>query len=146
MLEITIPGFDDLDTIIQSGRRKTTLRDVCFELTDENGNNIFIDIDNSNRCQDTVFQVQKDNKDKTISVLEKWIKTHFHIQVQWNKEHQYEAKTHRLDPQSRTLANQLSELANSTNQKPPPVPKSSNNIPNPPRSKPTSNQLMGRSH
>ena len=50
MLEIS-----DIDTKVQVGSKPISLRDVCFELQDEHGLNIFVDIDNATQTETTVL-------------------------------------------------------------------------------------------
>jgi hypothetical protein len=110
MIEVTIPGFHELDTSPQSGNK--SLRDMCFELADSQGQNIFVDVDNATRSQDTVLQVRKAEKTAVLDHIATWIKNSFHIMVKWNESNQYDTSTYRLDPKSRELANQLSAIAN----------------------------------
>ena len=118
MLEIGIPDFSDIDTKVKVASKPVSLRDVCFDLQDEHGQNIFVDVDNATRTETTVFQVRKEDKPKVLAAIDKWIKLHFHLKIQWNNDHHFEAKTYRLDAKYRTLANQFSELANNNLPKP----------------------------
>ncbi len=113
MIEITIPGFHDLDTATHMGNSNSnqSLRDLCFELKDAQGNNLFTDVDNETRLHETVLQVKKSEKKEVLSIIEIWIKNQFHFRVQWNDASQYDTSTYCLDPKSRALANQLSALA-----------------------------------
>jgi hypothetical protein len=122
MLEIGIPEFYELDTKISHGNSHTSLRDACFELTDSSGKNLFVDIDNDPRSGITVFQVRKEDKQQVLENINLWILKNFQTQIQWNSDHQFEAKTYRLESKYRSLANQFSELAVAS------LPKSNPNI------------------
>ena len=111
LVEITIPNFQDLETKITIDSSTRSLRDVCFDLKDQSGKNVFVDIDQSPRSSATILQVNKNNKDIIIEFIDSWVRKHLQISVTWTDSHQYASKTYRLDPESRFLANQLSEVA-----------------------------------
>ena len=69
---------------------------------------------NATRSGETVFQVQKEDKNEAIQAIDSWIKTYFNIHVTWSNDQQYKATTYRLDPKSRTLASQLTAIAQET--------------------------------
>ncbi len=48
-LKIEIPDFNNIDTKVSTGKRSSSLQDVCFELESKDGNNLFVDIDNATR-------------------------------------------------------------------------------------------------
>jgi hypothetical protein len=72
---------------------------------------MFIDVDNATRSGETVFHVRKTEKLEAIKSIETWIKSRFFIQIKWNNDQEYDAKTYRLDPKSRSLASQLAAIA-----------------------------------
>ncbi len=53
ILEIGIPKFVDLDS--PTGTTNQTLRDMCFDLHDINGQNVLVDVGNATRSGETVF-------------------------------------------------------------------------------------------
>jgi hypothetical protein len=114
MLEIGIPDFHGIDTTVIIDKRPTSLRDVCFDLKSPDGSNTFVDVDNATRSGITVFQAKKDDKIYVMDTISKWIKSQFNIVVKWDSELHFEAKTYRLDPKYRSLANQFSALATSS--------------------------------
>jgi hypothetical protein len=111
MLEIGIPDFTELDTKVEIGKTSVSLRDFCFDLKDSAGTNLFVDVDDATRSGITVFQVSKEDKHKVMESINAWIQKQFKMHIQWNSDHQFEAKTYRLDSKHRSLANQFSELA-----------------------------------
>ena len=127
IVEIGIPDFHDLDTPALIGNKQVSLRDMCFDLKLNSGANIFVDVDNATRTGETVFQVKKEDKVEVQKTIDTWIKTNLNIRITWNTEHQYEAKTYRLDPKSRNIANQLTAIANEL-LKPPPNPNTQPNV------------------
>jgi hypothetical protein len=111
MLGIIIPEFYD-DTITeQKGETKQAKRDVCFDLTDDQGQNLCVDVDNQTRARETAIQVWKSDKEQVLTTIETWVKNNSQVVTKWNANHQYDTKTYRLDPQSRSLATQLSAIA-----------------------------------
>ncbi len=54
LVEITIPNFQDLETKITIDSSTRSLRDVCFDLKDQSGKNVFVDIDQSPRSSATI--------------------------------------------------------------------------------------------
>jgi hypothetical protein len=110
IIEIAIPEFTELDEPV--GKSNLSLRYLCFDMKTTNGVNVFVDVDNATRSGETVFHVKKEDKSVATTVIKNWIKTHFKCQVTWNDNQQFDAKTYRLDPQSRTLASQLTAIAN----------------------------------
>ncbi len=112
MIEVTIPDFHKLDTLTPSGKSQKSLRDMCFDLKDSLGENLFVDADNATRSHETVLQVRKADKMVVLDNVATWIKNQFSISVNWNESSQYETSTYRLNPKSRALANQLSAIAN----------------------------------
>ena len=116
IMEIGIPDFSELD--IPAAANQKTLRDMCFDLRNTQGQNVFIDVDNATRTGDTVFHVRREDKIEATRAIESWIKRNFSKQVKWDDDQQFDAKTYRLDPKSRSLASQLTVFA-FENTKPP---------------------------
>ncbi len=128
MIEVGIPDFHDLDTQVLVCNQNTSLRDMCFDLKSSTSTNLFVDADDATHSGETIFQVTTAAKTEVQKAIDDWIKSNLHIQVKWNTDLQYKAKTYRLDPKSRSLASQLTAIANeslkpSTSQKLPPMQK-----------------------
>ena len=117
IIEICVPDFHDLDT--PTGKNHISLRDMCFDMTNLQGTNMFVDVDNATRSGETVFHVRKTDKLEAIKSIETLIKSRFFIQIKWNNDQEYDAKTYRLDPKSRSLASQLAAIAHEHTQPPP---------------------------
>jgi hypothetical protein len=115
MVEISIPDFDDLDSPAKhsSTTLPVSLRDFVFDLTDGKGKNVYCDIDNSTRSEHTVMQVENAQKEFVMTAVQKWVKQNLEITINWENHHQFKSITHKLDPHSRVLAHQLSEVAES---------------------------------
>ena len=117
MLEISLPGFTDLETPTNSpnGPHPLTLRDFAFDLKDTNGDNIYVDIDNASKTDHTVMQVQANQKDVVIKAVTEWVKSNLQSTIDWDTQRQFSSSTYRLDPRSRELAHQLTEVATRLN-------------------------------
>ena len=109
IVEIGIPDFHDLDSPAETNQ--DTLRDMCFDLKNTKGQNLFLDVDNATRSGDTVFHVRREEKTEATRAIGRWIKANFNTQVKWNDDQQFDAKTYRLDSKSRSLASQLTAIA-----------------------------------
>ncbi len=53
----------------------------------------------------------KRGKTEAVTAIDSWIKNHFKIQVHWDTDHQFDSKTFRLDSKLRTIASQLTAIA-----------------------------------
>ncbi len=61
MVEIAIPKFNDLDTLTSTGNQHQSLRNACFEFSVAQGNNVFINVDNATRTNDTVLHTSEES-------------------------------------------------------------------------------------
>ncbi len=114
ILEIGIPDFHDLDTSVSTGKNTPPRSGTSVDLKDQTGQNLFIDIGNATPSGETVFQVQKEDKNEAIQAIDSWIKRYFNIHITWSNDQQYEATIYRLNPKSRMLASQLTAIAQKT--------------------------------
>lgn len=104
MLDVTIPDFNLLSTLVMVKNKSTSLRAAIGNLRNLDGSLLHIDIDEATKNGDTIMIVAPQDMESAKKVVGEWILHHHNQCIDWSTSSNFQSATHRLDFSSRTSA------------------------------------------
>ena len=104
MMDITLPSFTDLSTIVIINDCPTNLRACIGNITNIDGKVIHFDIDDATRNNDTILTASPTDLPRLQTVIGEWTRLHLKQTIDWIKASSYSSTKYKLDDFSRTCA------------------------------------------
>jgi len=104
MIDVTLPDFNALSTIVMINNSKTTLRAILGNIRHPDGTLIHFDIDDATRNNDTIMIASPKDMPQLKHYIGAWIRLHLKQTIDWNTASTYSSVTYRLDESSQTSA------------------------------------------
>jgi hypothetical protein len=104
MLDVIIPDFHLLSTLMMVNNKATSLRAAIGNLRNLDGSLLNIDIDDATKNGDTIMIVAPQDMARAKKVIGDWILQHHKHHIDWSTAANFQLATHRLDVSSRTSA------------------------------------------
>jgi hypothetical protein len=104
MLDVTIPDFHFLSTLLMVNNKATSLRAAIGNLRNLDRSLLHIDIDDATKNGDTIMIVVPQDMARAKKVIGDWILQHHKQHINWATASNIQSATHHLEVSFRTLA------------------------------------------